>query len=572
MRPNPKLLAFADRKRLRFTIFFGVMTGICSISISYWLSVALDGAFLEMFSLHQLEISLSLVFAFAVARTFFNSLQQFHAGHLAAQAKSHIRSTIIDNLRNDSRAIAMTRFMRGVESLDPWYAQYLPQAFIAMIVPTLILIVAAIVDPLSALVFLVTAPLLPLFLALIGMTAKRKSDEHWNLLAQQGNLYLETLVGLKTLRQYGRSNDWGHTLSQSAEILRKATMGILRLAFLSAFVLEMVGTIGTAIIAVEIGLRLLHGALPYQHALLVLLLAPEFYLPLRQLGLRAHASMEGEAIAKDIFPQSIDKNSNYIQGVEITHKLSNFATSLLTPQINKSPLSTPTLFVMDLFIRWPGQQISALQGLSFSVPAGCFVAIAGASGSGKSTLFAALLGHVSVAQGELVCNSRKTVWIPQQPKLMHRTLRENLWLEPKPSTERDALLWLALAEVGLDEFVRNLPEGLDTLAGEEGIRFSGGQARRLCLARAFLEKPDLVLLDEPEAHLDAHSVAFLETALAKVNQATRIIVSHRPETLAHADRVLFLAKGRAQAFATHAELMQSSEAYRNLLQASETAL
>jgi len=572
MKIHPRLRAAAPRFLLGLTVASGSVAGLAGIGIAWFFSQMLAGVFLRRWGLEDLWVPLAAFFACVLGRVLAASAQGYAAGRLAAQSKTTLRKQVLDSLLTTStpQAQVPTRWLRGIDSLESWYALYLPQVFIAMIVPTGILLIAFRIDVLSGLVFLLTAPLLPIFLALIGMTAQQKSRQQWKLLAQQGNLYLETLLGLRTLRQFGRSRDWGLKIASSAETLRQATLSVLRLAFLSSFVLEMVGTLGTAIIAVEIGLRLLHGHMEYQPALFVLVLAPEFYLPLRQLGLRAHAAMEGDAVAQVLFPQSVDNVVCNIQAV--TNPPFHTNSAGLSPQhtYNQQPLSTNaaanlTLSVTDLKARWPGQLTWVLHNINFQIHTGEFLAIAGSSGSGKSTLLACIRRELTPEQGSVYTSPQlRTTWVPQHPRLFHRSLRDNLWMQPGASHQSDNLLWSALEKVGLADMVRQESQGLDTLAGEGGLRLSGGEQRRLCLARALVQPCDLVLLDEPDAHLDSHALTHLEDVLHKLT-STRLVVSHRAQTLAQADQVLFMQNGTIVACAPHEQLLAEFPAYRALL-------
>lgn len=490
----------------------GALAGVCAIIFAWALSSALAEVFLGNQNLEQFQSLLWVALLFAFARMLLTTLQSHFATKLACAAKSDIRNHLLQQ-----EPLNPTPLLRGVEALESWYSQYLPQVFLAIIIPLLILILTFWLDPLSGLVFLLSAPLLPIFLALIGLGARAKQQRQWKLLLQQGNLYQETLLGLKTLKLFGKSKDWGIHLAKSAETLREATLSVLRIAFLSALVLELVGTIGTAILAVELGIRLLHGGIDYQRALFLLLLAPEFYLPLRLLGLRAHAAMEGDAFA---------------QTLQSTHSVVN----TVSDQASISHSHTASILeIQNLSARWPEQTTPVFYNLNLSLAPGEFLGIAGPSGCGKSTLFACILGQLPAETGTIHYQQGiHILWIPQNPRIYHRSIRDNILQTPEASTARDSDLWLALEKVGLSEFIRNLPHGLDTSAAEGGARLSGGQLRRLTLARAFLEPCDLILMDEPDAHLDQESLALLEDLVCSMDSVARMVISHRKQTLAKA--------------------------------------
>ena len=567
VRPNPTLFRYAPRASLLASVACGWVVGLCSIGVAWELARSLDGQFLEGWTAELLGKGLLAALGFACLRFAFASLQAWFAGHVAACAKTNIRGSMLgQSTQGVDPSGFLTRWLQGVESTDAWFAQYLPQLFLALLVPLSILAVALSRDILSGMVLLVTAPLLPLFLAMIGKDAEARTKAQWRQLTQQGSLYLETLLGLRTLRQLGISREWLGTLADGARNLRETTLGVLKVAFLSAFVLELVGTLGTAILSVQVGLRLLHGHLEFRDAIFLLLLAPEFYGPLRLLGLRTHAAMEAEPMAQELSSQTI--NTKHPR--PIAHKCPYVSLNgSMSSNDNKRHLST-TVIASKCSFRHPGQLHPTLQDVHFCVNAGERIVVAGESGSGKSSLLGALLGLVPIESGSLeLMGAPRIAWIPQNPCLFPRSLRDNLWMHPHPDHARDAELMLALSKVGLAEFVRNLPQGLDTRIGESHSRLSGGQARRIALARAFVTQADLVLMDEPEAHLDRVAIRQLEATVTGMESCTRIIVSHHPQTLAQADRVLYLADGTMRGIAPHAELLASFPEYRALLSGGE---
>lgn len=515
MRLRPPLTNYIPRPLLVGTVLWGALAGICAVPMAWQLSKGLHGVFLAGQNRSFLGKALLWLILFALLRALFSALQGQWASKLSSRAKSKIRQVLLT-----SHQLEPLPLLRGVEALDAWYSQYLPQLFLAVLVPLLILCAVFWADPLSAAILFLSAPLLPLFLGLIGMSARAKQRNQWKLLLQQGVLYQETLLGLKTLKLFDRHKDWGSQLAHSASVLREATLAVLRIAFLSALVLELVGTLGTAIIAVEVGLRLLHGAMDYQRALFVLLLAPEFYLPLRLLGLRAHAAMEGDTAAQTLLAPG---------------------TPIIPAPIRTAPQTSAILQVTNCSARWPTQLQPAFTSLSFALQPGEFLGIEGPSGCGKSTLLQVILGLLPPEQGFIHQKpGLRILWVPQHPRIYHRSLRDNLLQIPESDSSRDPELLRALERVGLGGFVRNLPQGLDTSAAEGGMRLSGGQARRLALARAFLDPCDLILFDEPDAHLDQESMVVLEDLVCHLDHIARIVISHRPQTLQKAHRILHM--------------------------------
>ncbi|HSQ43069.1 MAG TPA: ATP-binding cassette domain-containing protein [Fibrobacteraceae bacterium] len=534
----------------------GILNGACVILIAWTLSRILSGLVWSKWSLHELWPWLWLAFGGIGLRFLLSSGQALLGARLAAFAKTRLRRDFFpgpDSLEPNSTE--MTWWLRGVESLDAWFSQYWPQRSLAVLVPLLLVIPVWFNDPLSAMVFTFTAPLLPLFLALIGTAAREKTRRQWKLLLQQGNLYLETLLGLRTLRLFGQGGAWGLRLQSGAEQLRQRTIGVLRLAFLSALTLELVGTLGTAIIAVEVGLRLLHGSLDFATAIFVLLLAPEFYAPLRLLGLRTHAAMEGEAVARRLIETSVPKEP-----------LPKFCEVQ-----NRCPDGL-CLRVSHVGTRWPGTGQMVFRDISLEVQRGERIGIAGASGCGKSSLLALLFGELPLLQGEIQKKEGLRLgWVPQCPHLWAASLRANVLAVPETSTtcEQDELIWEVLSCVGLLDFVRHLPQALDTLIGEGGTRLSGGQQRRLALARTLFRPVDLLLMDEPDAHLDQESLISLDRVWHTLGMTSLIFVSHREASLAQTHRVLYMENGRMVDFAPHERLLHRWSTYRSLLQTED---
>jgi ATP-binding cassette, subfamily C, bacterial CydD len=426
---------------------------------------------------------------------------------------------------------------RGLDGLDPYFARYLPQLVLACVVPFAVLIRVGLADWLSGVVIGVTLPLIPLFAILVGLHTKAVTQRQWRLLARLGGHFLDVVEGLPTLKLFGRGKPQAEVIGRVTGEYRKATMATLRVAFLSAFVLELAAALATALVAVEVGLRLLAGHMSYSTALLVLLLTPEAYLPLRAVGAQFHASTEGAAAARDVFA---------ILDTPVPGRVSR-------PAPRAVDLRTDTIRLSGAGLSYPGRGRDALSGVNMTIRPGDQITLTGPSGAGKSSLLALLLRFAEPTSGRIEAGGvdlvsvpaeewrRQIAWVPQDPHLFAASVAENIALGD-PAAGREAIAAAARA-AGADGFIQDLPAGYDTEVGERGLRLSSGQRQQIALARAFLRDAPLLLLDEPAAHLDADTAARLDDALtALTNGRTVIRISH--EQRQTAGRVFILDHGR----------------------------
>ncbi|MFC7327831.1 thiol reductant ABC exporter subunit CydD [Marinactinospora rubrisoli] len=428
----------------------------------------------------------------------------------------------------------VTLATRGLDALDDYFARYLPQLVLAVLVPLAVLVVVAGADWISAIVIAVTLPLIPVFMALVGWHTQARTRRQWRLLHRLGGHFLDVVEGLPTLAVFRRAKAQAGIIRRVTEEHRQATMGTLRVAFLSALVLELLATIAVALVAVEVGLRLMYGQLGYETALLVLILAPEAYLPLREVGARFHASMEGVAAAEQVFAE-LDRGGPAARP----------ATQAAAPPVPGSPDRAPSLRLDTVSLRYPGRATDALDRVSLTVPPGRRVLVTGPSGAGKSSLLALLLRFAAPTSGTILVADpdrpgdpgipldrldadewrSRIAWVPQHPYLFDATVADNIRLGA-PDADLAAVRRAAeLAEA--DAFVRALPQGYATRIGERGARLSAGQRQRVALARAFLRDAPIVLLDEPTAHLDPDNAAAVRTAVTRLLAGrTALVVAH----------------------------------------------
>ncbi|MEV0154818.1 thiol reductant ABC exporter subunit CydD [Micromonospora sp. NPDC050686] len=424
---------------------------------------------------------------------------------------------------------------RGLDALDAYFTGYLPQLVLSVTVPLAVLARVGLADWSSALIIALTIPLIPVFGALLGWQAQAATERQWRRLALLGGHFLDMVAGLATLRAFGRARNQVEVVRRMADGHRAATMRTLRIAFLSALVLELVATLSVALVAVPVGIRLLGGGLTLSTALLVLLLTPEAYLPLRAAGSRFHASMEGLT--------ALD------EALTVTAAPAAARPGPPAP----APDGRGEIRFEGVTVEY--ERTTALRDVTLTIRPGERIAVIGPSGAGKSTLLGVLLGFVTPTSGRVTVDGvdlagvdpdawrRRLAWVPQRAHLFAASLADNITLGA-PDTPPPALA-AAVRDAALDEVVAALPDGLDTVLGERGHGLSSGQRQRVALARAFLRDAPVVLLDEPTARLDSASEAVVLDATRRlVAGRTALLVAHRPALLADADRIIRIEDGR----------------------------
>jgi ATP-binding cassette, subfamily C, bacterial CydD len=428
--------------------------------------------------------------------------------------------------------------VQGVDSLEAYFARYLPQVVLACVVPVAVLAWVAAVDVTSALVLLVTLPLVPVFMWLIGRYTEEQTRKRWDSLRLLSAHFLDVVRGLPTLRAFNRGEEQAARVAEVSDRYRQATMATLRVSFLSGSVLELAATLGVALVAVTVGVRLVDGRVGLQAGLTVLVLAPELYQPLRRLGAEFHASADGLAVAERML-DLLDAPPVHAHGHERA----------------PSPAAAPVRFESVSFA-YPDRPAPVLAGLDLELFAGETVALVGESGSGKSTVAALLLalaepthGRVDVGGVDLAsCDPRawrrQVAWLPQRPTLFRGTVADNIRLGDPSASEvavRDAA---RLA--GAAGFVERLPDDYDTVVGDGGRPLSAGETQRVALARAFVRDAPLVILDEPTANLDPHSAELVGEAIERLRvDRTVLLITHSAGAARRADRIVRLAGGRA---------------------------
>jgi ATP-binding cassette subfamily C protein CydCD len=531
-------------------VALGIATAVLAVAQAWLLSTTISSAFQDGAGLEALRTTLIALAVVLTARAAIGWAQEAAARRCSAAVKSSLRMLLLrhvatnlpalDSGRASGEIVALTT--RGLDSLDTYFGRYLPQAVLAMIVPLVVLACLAVSDTVATITVALTLPIIPFFMALIGSYTVRRRKRRWEALTRLSGHFLDVVAGLPTLRIFGRSEAQIGRLERVTDDYRRESMATLRIAFLSAFALELAATLSVALVAVGVGLRLVDGLMPLQTGLFVLILAPEAYLPLRQLGANYHASEEGLEAAGRAFA-IIEGTAGGGPDVAAGGGPVAAATSAVPD------LSGAEVRVELVTVRQPGRDLCAPFEASLVIRPGQITAIAGPSGIGKSTLIDVLLGlrpadsgtaEIATPDGHSVAISsldrdswhRQVAWVPQHPYCFSGTVAENVRLAAPTAT--DAELRGAMTSVGLGE--------LDPAAtiGEGGTGLSSGQRRRIGVARALLKPAHLLVLDEPTAGLDAASEA---TVLAAVSAAARVggravlLVAHRPAALAIADCV-----------------------------------
>jgi thiol reductant ABC exporter CydD subunit len=559
------------------SVLLGVARGALLVAQAWLLATIVAGAFMDGTDLAALRVPMERLLVVIILRALVSWAAEVSANRCSARVKSMIRAALVERVaqlgpnrqvldpgdpgetgdpgehRGPGRTVGgpgpgprprsgdlATLVTHGIDALDGYFARYLPQLLLAVIVPIMVFAAVLSVDWISAVIMAVTLPLIPVFMALVGLATRAHTDRQFRTLQVLSGHFLDVVSGLTTLKVFGRSRAQAGVIRQVTDAYRRRLMATLRVTFLSSLVLELLASLSVALIAVAIGLRLLNGDIDLRSALFVLVLAPEAYLPLRQLGADYHASAEGLSAADQVFDV-------------LERPVRPGGTVLELPD----PATTP-LVIDGLSVTYPGRDRPALDDLSLTVEPGELLAIAGPSGCGKSTLLAAFLGFVDPDRGTIRIGDvdlatldadawrRHIAWMPQRPHLFASSVADNIRLGKPGATEAEVERAAAAADLG--RLIARLPDGLHTILGQDGAGLSAGERQRVALARVFIRDAPLLLLDEPTANLDGKTEAEVVQAVRRLAAGrTVILVAHRPALLALADRVVDLAMSEVPA-------------------------
>ncbi|GAA1535198.1 hypothetical protein GCM10009827_061790 [Dactylosporangium maewongense] len=536
MKPlDPRLLrhARATRGYLVLSVALGVALAALVVAQATLLADGITAVYLHGADVARIAPALGWLAAVVALRAAVAWAQEVAAARSSAAVKRQLRSRLLAHVAalgpgaaGDSGKVAVLA-TRGLDALDAYFARYLPQLVLAALVPVIVLARIAPADLVAAGTIALTLPLIPVFMALVGLHTESANRRQFRLLARLSHHFLDVVAGLPTLRVFGRAKRQAGVIARISAEQRTTTMRTLRVAFLSSLVLELLATLSVALVAVGIGLRLVDGSLGLATALLVLILAPEAYLPLRQVGANYHASAEGLAAATSVF-EILDRPP---------------------PPHGTAPAPAGTVRFEDVVVRHDGRSEASLPPFTAEIHPGELVALTGPSGCGKSTALAVLLGFAAPAAGTVTVDGqdlaavdpdawrRLVAWLPQRPWLSAGTIADNIRLGAPAATEESLRRAADLA--GALEFIDALPDGMSTRLGDDGAGLSAGQRQRIALARVFLRDAPLVLLDEPTANLDAATEAGILAAIrAHATGRTVIMTAHRPALIALADRTI----------------------------------
>ncbi len=558
----------AGRRWMLAAVAAGLLAAVAGLVFLYLLSAVIAAVFIDGQALAAVMPSVVIMLVALVARGALLVVRE----PLAQRAASHLKQTLRDRLLAQLRALGpvyaqsersgelVNTISGGVGAIDGWVTRYEPARLQAMIVPLLVLLLILWLDPWSTLVLLIAGPVLVILLVFIGQRTQALTERRFADLSWMSGYFLDMLRGLPTMKAFGRSREQARNIAAISTEFGRTTMDVLRTAFQTSLVLEWGATAATALVAVEVSLRLMAGALPFATALAVLLLTPEFFQPLRQLALQYHAGSEGKAAARRIY-QILDQP----------------APPVMTgsPRELRTTVTPPEIRLEQVVVQYENDRQPALRGASLAVPAGRVVAVVGPTGAGKSTMAHLLLRFVEPADGLVLVDGRPLAeldagqwragvgYVPQQPHLFAGTVTDNIRVANIDAS--DEAVWAAAEAANATGFIRRLPQGFDTPVGDEGVRLSGGQRQRLAIARAFLKDAPFVLLDEATANLDSVSEAAVWEALERLLVGrTALVIAHRLQLARRADLIAVVEAGQVVATGSHDDLLERCDLYRRL--------
>ena len=544
--------------RLSKAIALGSLNGILMIVQMAALAGIINEVIFSNKPLTEITPLLFALAAIVIIRTLFGYISERYSRHAAMHIKVSIRQQLLQHLFAMGPAQATSigsakiaqLLHQGVDSLEDYFSGYLPIVAYCSVIPSAVLFAVFPMDWRSGLVLMLTAPMVPMFMIIIGHKAHDLNQKHWTKLLRMSSHFLDIIQGLTQLKIFNASRQEMAAVKTISEDYGNQTMGILKIAFLSSFMLEFLASIAIALVAVILGFRLYYGGVDYLLALWVLLLAPEFYLPFRQLGTQYHAKMAGVTAAQDM--------------LEILN------TPIKKSQAGSQYNAPFEIKLADINFTYPGRK-NTLNNVNLTLVDHGLYAIIGESGAGKSTLVDTILGFNTPDSGVMTINGtphtpekrdawlRHCGWIAQQGHVFFGSLGFNIALTEDYNAEK---IQQVLLQVGLADFVSQLKSGLNTHVGEGGVGISGGQSQRLALARAFYHQPDVLILDEPSSHLDKDTEQIVSESIAEyAKNHLVIVIAHRLHTVIDAKQIIVLEQGQIIEQGTHTELLALNGSY-----------
>ncbi|WP_121615904.1 thiol reductant ABC exporter subunit CydD [Virgibacillus halodenitrificans] len=563
-----KAYMLTKKKSLTIMLLLSILIGVMIVAQAYLLVTIIDGVFLQKQSFSEvLPLLGGLLFVFFL-RTLFSYLSGRTGVKLGAQAKSFFRKALLKKYsRNPLQASLqgqsgqkVSMMMDAVDEMDSYFSSYIPQVIRSAFIPILILVIVFMEHVNTGLIMLITSPFIPIFMIIIGLQTKKKSEEQMDKLGEFSGRFLDTLQGLVTLKFFGQAKRQVELIKESNLGFREATMEILKIAFTSSFMLELISMLSIGIVALEVALQLIiFDGITFYTAFLVLILTPEYYTGLKDLGSAFHNGQTSIGAAKKVMQELQQEEQAVEWGTE--------------DLINHQP---PQISIQQAGFSYGDEQFS-LHGIQADIEPRANVAIVGKSGSGKTTLLHLLAGLLPVSEGKVYVNGKELPaykeeewfnqlsYISQHPYIFAGTISDNIAIGANKSVTRTEIKQAA-EQAGIAEMINMLKDGYDTQIGEGGRGLSGGEMQRVALARAFLKRPSVIFFDEPTTGLDVHTEKVLQTSMEKLSErATVITVAHRLHTIKKADIILYLENGRLKASGKHDNLLQTVPDYRRMV-------
>lgn len=586
----------AQRNRLILLGFMSLALGAAMIGQAALLAEAVQRIFVQRASFSSVVVILGALLAVMAARTLLSYGNGIIGLHMAASAKTEMRAAVLRKLAHASVASTLRGQTGGkvsvaldaVDEADSYFSQYMPRMIEAAIIPVLILVIVFTKHMNSGLIMLVTAPFIPIFMVLVGLKTKNKSEEKFAQLAEFSGTFLDSLQGLVSLKLFGRTDHQQQEIERSSLGYRDATMGILRIAFTNTFMLESIVMLSIGVVALELALQLLvFKSLSFHTAFLILLLVPEFYSLLKNTGTAFHSgrtSMGAVRKVEEMLTETREAGA-VTDGQEGAGKKGRTNRGDQIDTADKPETADlglirmpPSIELRDVRFRYGPDSFELAAG-SMSFGPGEQIAIVGKSGSGKTTLLHVIAGLLAPTSGEVLVNGRPLAgydeahwfdhvsYITQHPYIFAGTFADNIAIGAGRDASRGEVVQAAEA-AGLAAVAAELEQGYDTFVGEGGRGLSGGEKQRLALARAFLKRPAVILFDEPTVGLDLHTERVLQRSIAELaSKATMITVAHRLYTIRHADRILFMDNGVLLDSGCHDELLARLPQYAEMVDA-----
>lgn len=555
---------------------FSLMISTVVIAQMYLLSIVISEVFLHA------EVSNPRLLYYLVATIFLRSvliwIRERYAQRCAVRIKSGLRKSLFSHinslgpayLRTGKTGEVIATIMEAVEKLDDYFTRYIPSVIHIIILPVTVILFTFSIDWPSGLIMLITAPLILFFMWLIGTYARKLTQEQWGHMSRLSSHLLDVLQGLKTLKIFGMNHREAGHVYKSSNDFRIITMRVLKVAFMSGMVLELAASISIALVAVQVGIRLIEGMMTFQPGLFVLLLAPEFYLPFRSLGLHHHAGMEGSAAAEKIFDIT-DTSCTKGPAKELHQTRAAGSEVDLTKQEKGHVIQ-----FKDVFYTYPDAATPVLRDINCILQPGTLTAVVGSTGSGKSTFARLILGFSHPDSGEILANGisilkmQKELWqkhvayVPQHPHFFNGTIMDNL-LMAKPGASKEEVVHASEIS-GAHAFITQLPAAYESVVTDNASMLSGGEKQRLALARAFLKDAPLLILDEPTSGLDPVSEQMVsEATISLAQNRTALVIAHRLKTVRNATHILVFHNGTIAETGHHQKLIKKQGIYAGYL-------